>query len=163
MLSDTMAKALNEQINAELHSAYLYLAMAAHFDAENLAGFAHWMKAQAQEEVGHAMKFYGYVNERGKKVALTAIDGPATEWASPLAAFEAAYKHECMISGRINKLVDLAAGENDHATAGFLQWFVAEQVEEEASTDEVVQKLKMIGDRPHALYMLDRELARRGS
>ena len=161
MLSDTMVKALNDQINAELHSAYLYLSMVAHFESENLAGFAHWMQLQAQEEVAHAMKLFQYVNNRGCKVVLTQIEGPATTWDSPLAAFQDAYDHEVMISGMINSLVELAIQENDHATNTMLQWFVTEQVEEEASADAVVQKLKLVGTIPISLFMLDRELGER--
>ncbi len=161
MLREKLINALNDQINAELHSAYIYLSMAAYFDSANLGGFAQWMKAQAQEELAHAMKFYTFVNDRGGTVTLKEIEGPPTEWASPLAAFEAAYKHEVYISGRINTLVDLATAEKDHATNAFLQWFVTEQVEEEASTEAVVHKLTMIGDRPRGLYMLDRELGSR--
>ena len=134
MLSSNMKKALNDQINAELYSAYLYLSMAAYFEDTNLPGMAGWMKAQAQEEVGHAMKFYGYVFDRDSKVELKAIDGPKTKWASPLAAFEDAYKHEQKVTGLIHKLVDLANKEKDHATRSFLNWFVDEQVEEDAST-----------------------------
>jgi ferritin len=161
MLSDKLREALNDQINAELHSAYIYLSMAAYFDATNLGGFSQWMKAQTQEELTHAMKIYTFVNERGATAVMKAIEGPPTEWESPLAAFKAAYKHEVYISGRINSLVDLAMAESDHATTAFLQWFVNEQVEEEASADEVVQKLTMIGDNPQGLYMLDSELGTR--
>jgi ferritin len=161
MLNEKLDAALNDQINAELHSAYIYLSMAAYFDSKNLGGFAHWMKAQVQEELAHAMKIYTFVNERGGRAVMKAIEGPPTEWASPLAAFEAAYKHEVYISGRINTLVDLATAESDHATTAFLQWFVNEQVEEEATADGVVQKLTMIGDNPQGLYMIDTELGSR--
>ncbi|NIP44838.1 MAG: ferritin [candidate division Zixibacteria bacterium] len=163
MLSSNMKKALNDQINAELYSAYLYLSMAAYFEDTNLPGMAGWMKAQAQEEVGHAMKFYGYVFDRDSKVELKAIDGPKTKWASPLAAFEDAYKHEQKVTGLIHKLVDLANKEKDHATRSFLNWFVDEQVEEEASTKMIADRLKVIGDSKPGLFMLDRELAGRGS
>ena len=163
MLSSNMKKALNDQINAELYSAYLYLSMAAYFEDTNLPGMAGWMKAQAQEEVGHAMKFYGYVFDRDSKVELKAIDGPKTKWASPLAAFEDAYKHEQKVTGLIHKLVDLANKEKDHATRSFLNWFVDEQVEEEASTKMIAERLKVIGDSKPGLFMLDRELGGRGS
>jgi ferritin len=163
MISDKLTDAINKQINAELHSAYLYLSMAGYFESTNFSGFAHWMRLQFQEEVGHAMKFISYLNERGARLALTTIEGPQTEWKSPLAAFEAAYNHEVTISGKINALVDLAVQEKDHATNAFLQWYVTEQVEEESSADDVVQKLKLIGDRPHGIFLLDRELARRGA
>jgi ferritin len=162
MISKKMEKALNEQINAEMYSAYLYLAMAAYFESENLSGFANWMKIQVQEEMGHAMKFFGFVNERRGRVVLKAIDQPAKEWTSPLAVFEASFEHEQMITGRINDLVNLAIEEKDHATNTFLQWFVSEQVEEETSVDKVIQMLKMAHEAPGAVFMIDRELGRRG-
>lgn len=161
MLSEKMRDALNEQLNWELYSAYLYVSMAAYFDSINLPGFANWMRIQAQEEVVHAYKFYTYVNERGDKVILRSIEGPSTQWDSPLAVFEAAYQHEQKVTGRINDLVNLAVSENDHASNIFLQWFVTEQVEEESSADEVVQKLKLVGDAKAGLYMLDREMGQR--
>jgi ferritin len=161
MLIEKMQDALNAQLNAEVYSAYLYVSMAAYFDATNLPGFANWMRVQAQEEVTHAQKFYAYINERGSRVILRAIDGPPTEWDSPLAVFGDAYAHEQKVTGLISDLVNLAASENDHATKIFLQWFVTEQVEEEASADEVVQKLKLVGDVAGGLYMLDREMAQR--
>ena len=162
MISKKMEKALNEQINAELYSAYLYLAMAAYFESENLPGFANWMRIQFQEETAHAMKFFGFINERRGRVVLKAIDQPAKEWKSPLAAFEASFEHEQMITGRIDDLVNLATEAKDHATNAFLQWFVTEQVEEETSVDTVVQMLKMADKAPGALFMIDRELGRRG-
>ncbi len=161
MLSKKMEDALNGQINAELYSAYLYLSMSADFQSKNLRGFANWMRVQAQEEMVHAMKIYDHVNERGGRVALKPVDGPPTEWALPLAAFEDAYKHEQKVTGLINDLVSLASSEGDNAANIFLQWFVTEQVEEEASADEVVQKLKLIGDSGNGLFMLDQELAQR--
>ncbi len=161
MLSEKILEALNKQINAEFYSAYLYLAMSAYFEARNLKGFANWMRVQAQEETTHAMKIYDYVVERGGKVKLMAIEQPPAEWGSPLEAFEAAYNHEIKITGMINELVNLAMEEKDHATYNMLQWFVAEQVEEEASTDEIVQKLKMLGEDSRGILMIDRELAQR--
>ncbi len=161
MLSKKMEKALNEQLNAEFHSAYVYLSLAAYFESRNLDGFAAWMEAQAAEEVGHAMKFYNYINSRNGRVLLTRIEGPKTEWASPLEGFTTALEHERMISGRINDLVDLANKENDHASHQFLMWFVSEQVEEEESVGRIVEKLKLIGDSPSGLYMMDRELGAR--
>ncbi|MFQ6098440.1 MAG: ferritin [Armatimonadota bacterium] len=162
MLSENVQEALNKQINVELYSSYLYLAMSAWFEAENLRGMAHWMRVQAQEENVHAMKIYDHVYARGGRVVLQAIEAPPAEWESPLGAFEAAYKHECGISARINDLVNLAAEEGDHATQNFLQWFVAEQVEEEASADEVVKKLQLLQDAPRGLIMmLDAELGQR--
>jgi ferritin len=161
MISKKMEKALNEQTNAEMYSAYLYLAMAAYFESENLGGLANWMRIQVQEETAHAMKFFDFINERRGRVVLKAIDQPAKEWKSPLAAFEASFEHEQMITGRINDLVNLAVQEKDHATNAFLQWFVNEQVEEETSVDKVIQMLKMADKAPGALLMIDRELGRR--
>ena len=161
MISKKMEAALNDQINAELYSAYLYLSMVAYFESVNLCGFAAWMRAQTQEEVMHAMKIYDFVNERGGRVLLGAVDAPPTEWDSPLAGFEAAYKHEQLVTGRINDLVNLAVEEKDHATNAFLQWFVNEQVEEEMSVDNVVQQLKMAENAPGAMFMIDRELGQR--
>lgn len=161
MLNKKIEAALNDQINAELYSAYIYYAMSAYFETKGLGGFAGWMRAQAMEEVVHAQKFFTYINERGGAVKLGAIDAPPAEWDSPLAAFKAAYDHEVHVSGLIHKLVDLAASENDHPTSNFLQWFVAEQVEEEASADEIVGKLELIGDGTGGLFMLDRELGQR--
>lgn len=161
MISKKLQDALNDQLNAELYSSYLYLSMSAYFQSANLAGFAGWMRIQAQEELVHVMKFYDYIGERGGKVTLGAVDGPPTEWKSPLAAFEQAYAHEQMVTGRINDLVNLAIDERDHATNGFLQWFVTEQVEEEATADAVVQKLKLIGDDGGGMFMVDQEMGAR--
>ncbi len=156
-----MLKALNEQINAELYSAYLYLSMSAWCESKNLKGAANWLRAQTQEEIVHAMKIHDHVNERSERVDLKAIDEPPKEWDSLLAAFEDAYAHEQKVTGLINGLVDLATEVKDHATYNFLQWFVAEQVEEEASTSEVVEKLKLVKDVPGALFMIDQELSTR--
>jgi len=161
MLSKKMEKALNEQINAELYSAYLYLSMSAWFESQNLAGFAGWMRIQHREETAHAMKFFKFVAERRGRVVLKAIEEPGKDWKSPLAAFEAAFEHEQYITGRIGDLVDLANDEKDHAANAFLQWFVNEQVEEEASADSIVQKLKMAEKAPGAMLMLDQALGQR--
>ncbi len=161
MFDEKLYKAFNEQINAEMHSSYLYLSMASWFEAENLKGMAKWMHAQAAEETKHAMKFFHFIEERRAKVNLTAIEGPKTSWDSPLQAFEEAFGHEEYITGRINKLMKLAKDAHDYAAEEFLHWFVKEQVEEEASVDEVVQRLKMLGDARNGLYMLDRELGQR--
>ncbi|MBN1917255.1 MAG: ferritin [Verrucomicrobia bacterium] len=163
MLTKKMETAINRQINAELYSGYMYLAMSSYFETVNLPGFAAWMKAQAGEELEHAMKMFGYVGERRGTVTLDAIDKPPSKWASPLKAFEAALEHEEKVTGMINTLADLAAAENDHATGVFLQWFIKEQVEEEASADAIVQKLKLAKDASGALLMLDRELGKRGA
>jgi ferritin len=161
MLSKKIEKALNEQVNAEMYSAYLYLSMESYFQSLNLKGFANWMRAQSQEEMMHAMKIYDFVNERGGKIALKPIEGPPTKWNSPLDVFEAVLAHEQKVTGLINNLVDLAIQEKDHATNSFLQWFVNEQVEEESSADDKVQQLKMIEKAPGGIFMLDRELGRR--
>ncbi|MFB0505828.1 MAG: ferritin [Thermodesulfobacteriota bacterium] len=161
MLNKKIQPALNQQLIAELYSSYLYLSMSAYFQSVNLPGFANWMRVQAQEELVHAMKFYDFINERGGRVMLQQIEAPLTEWSSPLDVFENAYKHEQKVTGLINDLVNLAAGERDHATNIFLQWFVTEQVEEEASADEVVQQLKLVGDDSGGLFMLDREMGQR--
>lgn len=161
MISKKMEDALNAQVNAELYSAYLYLSMESYFQSLNLNGFANWMRVQTQEEVSHAMKIYDFINERSGRALLKGIDGPPTEWNSPLAVFKAAYAHEQNVTGLINGLVDLAIKEKDHATNSFLQWFVNEQVEEEASADEIVQQLKMMEKAPGGMFMLDRELGQR--
>ncbi len=161
MISKKMEKALNEQVNAELYSAYLYLSMEAYFKSLNLNGFANWMRAQTQEEVSHAMKIYGFIDERGGRITLKTIDGPQTKWDSPLALFKDVYKHEQKVTSLINNLVNLAIEEKDHATNTFLQWFVNEQVEEEASADHVIQQLKMMEKAPGGMFMLDRELGQR--
>ena len=161
MISKKMEDALNEQVNAELYSAYLYLSMESYFKAQNLNGFANWMRVQTQEEVTHAMKIYEFINERGGRVKLKAIEGPQTEWDSALAVFNAVYEHEQKVTSLINNLVDLAIKEKDHATNSFLQWFVNEQVEEEASADGIVQQLKMMENAPGGMFMLDRELGQR--
>jgi ferritin len=159
MLSENVQNALNAQINAELTAYYTYLSMAAYFQAESLSGFAAWMYNHAEEEMTHAMRLYHFVNERMGRVKLEAVDGPKVEWDSPLEAFEDALKHEQHVTHLINKLVDLARSESDHATESFLRWFVDEQVEEEAIVDEKIQDLKRIGDFGAGIFMLDRELA----
>jgi ferritin len=161
MLDKKMETAINNQLNAELYSSYLYLSMSAYFQSINLPGFANWMRVQAQEELVHAMKFYDFINERGGRVTLQQIEGPPTEWSSPIDVFENTYKHEQKVTGLINDLVNLAVEARDHATNIFLQWFVTEQIEEEASADEVVQRLKLVGDAKGGLFMLDREVGQR--
>jgi len=161
MISDKMQKALNEQINAELFSSYIYLAMAAYFEDQNWTGFAAWMQKQSQEEYGHAMKIYKYLTEVNGRIILETIEKPKAEWKSPLEVFEEAYKHELYITNRINELTNLAISEKDHATNIFLHWFVTEQVEEVSAALQIVDKLKMVGDNKSALYMLDRELGSR--
>jgi ferritin len=161
MLSDRMEKALNGQVNAELYSSYLYLSMNAYFKSVNLDGFANWMYAQAQEELMHAMKIYDFINQRGGRTLLAAIEAPPDQWDSPLAVFEDTLKHEKKVTGLINSLVDIAMEERDHATQIFLQWFVTEQIEEEESVGNVLEQLKLLGDAKQGLFMMDRELATR--
>lgn len=161
MLTERMENALNAQINAEMYSSYMYLAMAAYFEDKSLPGCAAWMKAQAQEELFHAMKFFDYVHERGGRVALQAIETPPSKWSSVVAVFEDTLAHEQKVTALINDLVDLALELKDHATNNFLQWFVAEQVEEEDSVKAVVDKLKLMGEAAGGMFMIDRELGQR--
>jgi ferritin len=162
MLKKSIEKAFNEQINAETYSAYLYWSMSAWCEANNLPGFANWMRIQAQEEMTHALKFYTHILERGGQVKLTAIDGPETEWKDIEAVFAATLKHENYVTERINALVDLAIKEKDHASNQYLQWFVNEQVEEEKNAEQILGQLKIMGKQPGAaLYMLDKEMAAR--
>jgi len=161
MLSKKMQEALNSQINAEYFSSYLYLSMAAYCEKIDLKGFGNWFRVQSQEEMIHVMKFFEYVLDRDGEVTLTAIESPTTQWASPLAVFEAALKHEQYITGRIGKLVDLATSESDHVTNALLQWFLNEQIEEEATATRIMKELKLAGDTPAALFMIDRELGQR--
>ena len=161
MLKPTIQDAINRQINAELFSSYLYLSMAAYFESENLKGMAQWMRFQAQEELGHAMKFLDYVNERGGRVLLAAIDVPKTDWEGPADVFHDVYQHECHVTSLINELADLALKESDHATGTFLQWFITEQVEEESNAQDILGKMKLVGDNGVAIFMLDAELGQR--
>ncbi len=153
-----LVKSINGQMNFELYSSYLYLAMASYLKSLNLNGFANWMDVQAREEIVHMMKFYNFMHDRNAEVELDAIAKPQNRWDSPLAAFEQAFKHEQIVTKRINALLDRAAGVSDHASLNFLQWFVGEQVEEEANAMDVIQQIKLVGD---ALFMLDRELGQR--
>jgi ferritin len=161
MIGAKMQEALNGQINAEMYSAYIYLSMSAFFESKDLPGLASWMKAQAQEEVVHSMKLYTHIIERGGRVTLGAIDAPQTEWDSPQAVFEAAYKHEQHVTKLIHDLVALAIKENDYPAKNMLDWFVDEQVEEEATASGIVAMMKMAGSEGPALLMLDRQLAAR--
>lgn len=161
MLSKKMEAALNEQLNKEIYSSYLYMSMSANSTHIGLKGFANWFMVQYQEEIVHAMKFYDYINDQGSQVKLMAIDAPPTEFTSPLDMFEKTLKHEQFVTKRINDLVDLAINEKDHATNIFLQWFVTEQIEEEANDNDIIAKLKLVGKKGDALLMLDRELAAR--
>lgn len=162
MLSKKMEEALNQQINAEIYSSYLYLAMAAHFQSANFTGFASWMRIQAKEEETHAMKIYDFILERNGHVALKQVDAPPPKFGSPLKVFEDAYKHEQNVTAKIHKLAELANEERDQATAVFLHWFINEQVEEEAQTNLIYEQLKMIGeDHIGGLFMLDHRVGKR--
>jgi ferritin len=163
MLSPKLQDALNKQINAELFSSYLYLSMAAWFEAENFKGMAHWMRVQSGEETAHGMRIFDFINDRGGRVALAAIEVPQAKWKSPLEAFEDAYKHEQKITGMINELMTLVAVEKDGAGHDFLEWFCREQVEEEAQVQLIVAQLKLVGDGGVGLYLVDQELGKRGA
>jgi ferritin len=161
MINKKLETGLNEQINAEFYSAYLYLSMSAYLDTINYAGLANWMLVQFQEEQFHAKKMFDYLIERGGKVTLTEIAAPPVHWDGPIAVFQATLDHERMVTKRINDLVYLARDERDNAVEVFLQWFVSEQVEEEGTAETLLAQLKIAESSPHALLMLDRELATR--
>ena len=161
MIKKKIETAINKQINAEIYSSSLYYSMAAYFETQGLKGFSHWLRVQALEELTHVQKFFAYVHERGGHIQMLPVDGPPTKWKSPLAAFEQVYEHEVGVTGMINKLMDLALKESDHATSTFLQWFITEQVEEEASADEVVQKLRLVDKTEGGLFLLDQEMDKR--
>ena len=162
MFSEKLTKEMNLQIKHELYSAYLYLSMASHFDANNLKGFSHWMKFQAKEELEHGMKFYEYLNSRGAKVNLEEIDQPPLEFGDPLEIFAMVLEHEKSVTDRINLLYGIAVDDKDYASQSFLNWFVDEQVEEEEHAAEILDTLKKIGDKSTALFMLDHSLGERG-
>ncbi|MBS3816731.1 MAG: ferritin [Candidatus Thermoplasmatota archaeon] len=161
MIDEEMEEALNDQINAELYSAYIYLSMASEFASRSLDGFEAWMHSQFIEEINHGMRLYQYVNSRGGRVELDEIEKPKVEWDSPLEVFKDTYEHEQYVTDRINELADLAEEKNDRATLQMLQWFIDEQVEEEESAEEILDKLEMIGDDYRGLMMLDEELGQR--
>jgi ferritin len=161
MLKSEIQDACNRQLNAEFYSAYLYLSMSAHFEAQSLKGMAHWMRIQAQEEAGHAMKFFDFIHERDGRVTLTEIESPKTVWASPLEVFQDAYEHEQKVTAMINDLSSLAAASKDHAAHNFLEWFVAEQVEEEDAARTIVDQLKLVGDDGVGQFILDQQLGQR--
>lgn len=161
MISPKIQDAINAQINAELWSGYLYLSMAMHFEAEGFAGIANWFKVQYQEEQAHATIFMNYLHSRGGRVVLKAIAEVPTNWASPLQAFADTLAHEEKVTALINNLYALAESEHDYATRGKLDWFVSEQVEEEETAKQLVDRLKMIEDNRLAVYMLDQELGAR--
>ena len=161
MLSKKMEEALNGQINKEMYSAYLYMSMSAHSTNIGLSGFANWFMIQYKEEMEHAMKIYDYVNDRGGKVSLKVIDEPLSTFKDAMDMFQKTLKHEQFITKSINELVDLAIKENDHATQIFLQWYVTEQIEEEGNDNDIIAKLKFIGENGNGLLMLDKELLAR--
>jgi len=161
MLNQALAKALNDQFNKELYASHLYLSISAYFEAQNLPGFAHWMRAQAAEEREHAERFYNYLVDRDARIRVGALEEPPAEFASPLKAFEAALEHEREITASINAIYDLAVKEKDYATQAFLDWFVTEQVEEEKSVKEVIDMLKLMGESGHGLLVLDHKLSSR--
>ncbi len=160
-MTDAMQQGLIDQMNAEYYSSYLYLAIANWFRDQNLDGIGTWMEIQAGEEHEHAMKLYRYLHERGVTPRFAAVDQPPAEWANIEAAFEAVLEHERYISGRIDKLADQALTDRDHATRVLLDWYVNEQVEEEASAEEILRKARMLGESPQGLFLLDRELGQR--
>lgn len=161
MMSQSLTDALNEQLKQELYSSYLYLAMSAYCDSQNLAGFAHWLRLQADEEQAHAMKFYDYILDRDGRVQLQAVPQPPRDFGTPLALFENVLAHEQEITSLIEQLYRKAAAEQDHATQIFLEWFISEQVEEEKTASQLLETLRMAGDNKVGLLMLDRELGAR--
>lgn len=162
-ISTKMQDALNEHINQEMYSGHLYLAMAAYCESINLRGFAHWLRVQYQEELGHALKLYDYVHDRGGRVRLKAVEAPPPEFDGALAVFEQALEHERGVTAKINALYALAGEERDYATQSQLQWFIDEQVEEEKNAAEIVERIKMAGERGHYLLWLDKELGKRAA
>lgn len=163
MIDQTVCERLNDQIRDEFYASYLYLSMAAYFEDANLSGFAAWMQAQSLEEHNHAMRIYDFIHDRGGRVRLQQIDAPPADWDSPLEAFKAALEHEQNVTSKIHSLVDLSLEKRDHATNTFLDWFVNEQVEEEATADDLVNKLALVGDSGNGLFMLDRDLGQRSA
>jgi ferritin len=160
MLTKKLQDAINDQIAYEFYSAYLYLAMSAHFETHNLRGFATWMRTKFSEEQVHALKFFDYVNDRGGKVSLGSIAQPKASWKNNLEVFEESLQHEQSVTARINKLYELALAEKDYATQALLQWFITEQVEEEKTVSDVIEQLKLIDARGTAVLMLDHRLGK---
>jgi len=161
MLTKKVEESLNEQINREMYSAYLYMSMSAHCTNKGLKGFANWFMVQYHEEMLHAMKLYEYVNLQGGRVVLKAMPQPPSVFESPLDMFTKTLEHEQFITKSIYELMDLALAEKDHATQIFLQWYVTEQVEEESNDNEIIAQLTIIKDDAQGVMMLDRELAAR--
>ncbi len=161
MLKKNIETLLNEQMNFEIHSAYIYRAMAAYCDSIDLTGFSHWLKVQAKEEESHVERFYNYIVERGGRAYFSAMEAPQRDWESILAVFENGLEHEVVVTEKINDLMTTAIQENDHATRSFLNWFVDEQVEEEASFDSIIKQLKLISGSGQGLFMIDKEMGTR--
>ena len=161
MLSEKIEKVLNRQIQSELYSSYFYLAMVAYAQQIGLSGLSHWMHLQSTEETGHAMKLFEYVNDRGGRVVLEAIPQPPSKFKSPQDMFGQALQHEQEVTQGIHELYQMAKNEGDHATEVQMQWFIQEQVEEEKTFSEIAERLKMIGDQPASLFIIDRELRAR--
>jgi len=161
MINEKIEKALNAQLNKEFFSSYLYLSMSSYFESKNLTGMSAWMKIQADEEHLHAMKFYAYVIQKGGRAILTSIETPKSDWKSVVEVFEDTYTHEQFITASIDELVHLSLEVKDYATHNFLQWFVTEQVEEEANVTKIIDDLKMVGENNYGIFMLDRELGAR--
>ena len=161
MINEKVGKILNSQVNKELYSAYLYLSMSAYFSDKGLLGFANWMRIQAQEEQAHAMLIYDFLINRGEKVVLTAVDAPPKSWENSLSVMEEVLKHEVYVTGLINNIISIAEEVKDRATISYMNWFIDEQVEEEANSQDIISKLKLIGEDKSALYLLDKDLAAR--
>lgn len=161
ILSKKMEELLNKQMNSEFYSSHLYLAMAAWFESQNLTGFAKWMEVQAEEERTHAMKFYNYIKERRGKIKISQIPELKSEYKNTLELFQEAFNHEENVTKQINGIIEAAYEEKDYASVEFLNWFIKEQVEEEASIDSILQQLKMIGESKGSLFYIDRHMAKR--
>jgi len=161
VVSESILKLLNEQIKKEFHSAYLYLGIEAYFENQGLKGMANWFRVQEKEEFDHAMKFFNYVNGVGGLAQLGTIEKVTSTYKSPLEAMKASFHHERYITDSIYKIVDLAVEERDYKTNSFLQWFVDEQVEEEANAEDNVKNLELVKDSPNGIYMINKEMAAR--
>jgi ferritin len=161
MLSEKLTEAINDQIQFEYYSAFIYKAMQGYFEEEDLPGMANWMDVQFQEEMGHAEKMFAFVCETSSRVQIKGMDAPQNEYSSPLEAFEVSLDHEQQVTARINNLMDLAQQEKDHAALIFLQWFITEQIEEEANVSYIIAQLKRVKDDGRGLMMIDQQLAQR--
>lgn len=161
MINSKLEKVINEQINAEMYSAYLYLSMSAYLESVNLPGFATWMRVQFEEEQFHAMRFFTFLNERGGRVALEAIEKPQFEWKNVIEIFEHTLEHERHVTALLNNIADIAEVEKDRPTRNLMVWFIDEQVEEESSAEKIINELKLINGEGHGMLMLDRELGTR--